>query len=180
MLHGSKGIDVLSDGKNDNTARVLPGAPSDSGTSDQQALDLTVSFGDAFAFEVVFDIAVGCLIRYRRDGACFKCLFMPENDLCVRVCLTLVFSGEVQVDIGLLVSLKSQESFKRNIETVLFFFFFSPGTDPGRKVDPALPCVRLHFRRVKKEKMAVGTIIMGRKRIDFRYSRHSGDKGRSD
>ena len=95
MLHGRKGIDVLTDGKNDDTARVLAGAPPDPGTADQQALDLTVSLGDAFALEVVFDIAVGCLVSYRCNGAGFKCLFMSENDLCICVCLTLVFSGEV-------------------------------------------------------------------------------------
>ena len=43
-----------------------------------------------------------------------------ENNLCVFVRLTLVITGEVQVDIRLFVSLESKERLKRDIKSHLF------------------------------------------------------------
>ena len=45
------------------------------------------------------------------------------------MCLTLIFTGEVQVDIRLLISFKSKECFKRDIKTVLDQLFAAVRTN---------------------------------------------------
>ena len=48
----------------------------------------------------------------------------PKDYFCIFMCLTLILTGEVQVDIRLFVSLESQESLKRNIKPHLSSMVF--------------------------------------------------------
>ena len=68
---------------------------------------------------VLFHISDGGLFRHGTDGARPERLPGTENDLRVFVGITLVFSGEVQVDIRLLVSLETKERLERNIKSFL-------------------------------------------------------------
>ena len=102
MLDRRKSIDVFPQRKYDNAARVLARASSDACASLQKALDLAVSLSRVSALKVILYIAIRCFFSDCRDRAGFKSLLMAEDDFGIGVRLTLVFAGEVEVDIGLL------------------------------------------------------------------------------
>ena len=120
MLYRRKAVDLLAQRQNDDAAGVLARRPVDAHTARRDPLDLTASFSNAFVFKITPDITESRLLRHGTDGARPERLPGTENDLRVFVGITLVFSGEVQVDIRLLVSLESQERFKGDVEPVLF------------------------------------------------------------
>ena len=61
------------------------------------------------------------------------------------MCLTLIFTGEVQVDIRLLIPLKSKERFKRDIKTVLDQLFAAVRTDLIRHITSCLTGICLNL-----------------------------------
>ena len=64
-------------------------------------------------------ITIRRLIRQSTDGTCTEGLPGAEDNLRIFVRLGLILSGEIQINIRLLISLKAQEGFKGNIKTVL-------------------------------------------------------------
>ena len=119
MLYRGEGIDIFTERKNDDTARMLSGGSPDTRTSLYDPVDLAVSLVHATLFVIIFHITERCLVRQRTDGSGTEGLSRTEDNLCIFVCLTLVLTGEIQVDIRLLVSLKSKERLKRNIKSPL-------------------------------------------------------------
>lgn len=85
-------------------------------TSKYNPVNFTVSLMYTALFIIIFDITECRLICQRTDRSCLKGLSLPEDNFGVFMCLTLVLSGKVQVDIRLFISLKSQERLKRNIK----------------------------------------------------------------
>lgn len=77
-------------------------------TSKYDPVNFTVSLMYAALFIIIFDITECRLIRQRTDRSCLKGLSLPEDNFGVFMCLTLVLSGKVQVDIRLFISLKSR------------------------------------------------------------------------
>ncbi len=134
-------------------------------------------FAGASLFIVIFHIAEGRLIRQRTDGSCPEGLSCTENNLRIFVGLTLVITGEVQVDIRLLVSLKSQEGLKGNIKSLLLSAFCrTPGSPcPAYRSPPSR--ISFHILRVKVTVMAGGTDIVRPQRIYLRNSRHGSNEG---
>ena len=86
---------------------------------------------------IILHITESRLVRQRTDGSRPEGLAFSENNLRIAVGLTLIVAGEVQVDIRLLVSLKSQEGLKGNIKAVL-------SSDLRRR--PGRPCPACHSR----------------------------------
>ena len=91
VLHGSKGIDIFPQRKDDDAARMLAGTPPDACTACKQTFDLTVSLGDPFIFKIMLDVAVGGLVRHGRYGSGLEGLLMAENNLGIGVGFGLVF-----------------------------------------------------------------------------------------
>ena len=79
-------------------------------------VDLAVSLVHTTLLVIIFHITERCLIRQRTDRSGTEGLSRTEDYFCIFMCLTLILTGEVQVDIRLFVSLESQESLKRNIK----------------------------------------------------------------
>ena len=104
----------------DDTARMLTRGSLNTHAALDNPVDLTFSLSLAPLFVEILHIAVCGLIRQRADGARAEGITLAEDDLGVVVGLALVLAGKVQVDIRLLVALKSQESFKRDVKAVLF------------------------------------------------------------
>ena len=90
------------------------------GTALNDPVNLTVALSLSPFLIIIFHIAEGRLVRQGANGPCPEGLAVAEDNLRVIVGLTLVFSGEVQVNIRLLVPFKSEEGFKRNVKSVLF------------------------------------------------------------
>ena len=146
MLDRRECIDIFPERQNYDSSRMLSGTAPDTRAPLQQAFDLAVSLCCSLALKEVFYVTVCSFFRNRSDGSGFKCLLMAEDHLRVGVCLTLVFSGEVKVDIRLFIPLESEESLEGNIKAVFFHRFAAFRADPGRQIDSAAPGISLNFR----------------------------------
>ena len=89
-------------------------------TALDDAVDLTIALSRPPFLIVFFYIAEGSFICQRTDGACAEGLALSEDNLRIIVSLALILTREVQIDVRLLVALKSKEGFKRNVKSVLF------------------------------------------------------------
>ena len=120
MLNRSKRIDFLSHRKHHDTSRMLSGGTPDSHTSLHNPVNFTVSFMYAAFFIIIFHITKCSLICKRTNRSGSKSLSGSKNNLGIFVRLTLIVSGKVKIDIRLFISLKSKESFKRNVKSIFF------------------------------------------------------------
>ena len=119
MLYQGKSIDLLSHRKYNDTSRMLSGRSADADTSLYDTVDLTVSLVDTALLVIILDITECRFIGKCTDRTGTEGLSLTENNLTVRMRFTLVLTGEVQVDIRLLISLESKECLKRDIKSVL-------------------------------------------------------------
>ncbi|HNY14089.1 MAG TPA: hypothetical protein PKI12_01025, partial [Bacteroidales bacterium] len=80
-------------------------------------------------WDLVFNIAEGCLFGKSTDCPRLENVVAPEKLLGVFMCARLVFAGEIQIDIGNLVSAKAQKSLERNVKAVLAELFSADWAD---------------------------------------------------
>ena len=113
--------------ENDDTSRVLSGAPSYSRTPQGDPVDLAFSLSLAVFLIIILYESERGLIRQRSDRPCLERMPLSEEHLGIFMSLCLVISGEVQVDIRLLISLEPKESLEGNIKSPAFTSF-SPHT----------------------------------------------------
>ena len=116
MLDRRKGMYFLSVRKNDDSSGMLSGRTLYSDTSGNYSVDFTVPFTFALFLEIFFDISVHCLVGKRTYRSGFKCLTLAENNLDVGMGFCLIFTGEIKIDIRLLVTVESQECLERNVK----------------------------------------------------------------
>ena len=86
--------------------------------------------------------------------------------------LTLIFAGKVQVDIRLLIPLKSEERFKWDIETVLNQRLSADRAHFIRHIAAAVSGKGFDLRGIKIVIMAFRAPIMGAQGIYLRNPRH--------
>ena len=180
MLYRRKRVDLLSHRKHDDSARVLSRRPADADASLHNTVNLTVPLVDTALLVVILDVSERRLVRQRTDRSGTECLTVSENNLTVGMRFTLIFTGKVQVDIRLLVSLESQERLKRNVKPVFYQLLATDRTDLIRHITSASPGERLDLRRIKVAVLAVGTAVMCLQRIDLRDTGHGRRERRSD
>ena len=118
MLYRSKFLNFLTYRKNNDTARVLSCRSSDTGASLNDPVNLTVTLMLSTFFIIIFHITECCFFCKCADGSCLECLTLTENNLRITMGICLIFTGEIQVNIRLFISLKSKERFKRNVKSL--------------------------------------------------------------
>ena len=160
MLYRRKGIDLLPERKHDDTARMLPGASADPRTAKHDTVNLTFAFALSPLDKIILHIAKRRLIRQRPDGSCPIGLASPEYDLRIFMRKTLIISGEIQIDIRLLISLESKECLEGDVEPVLQQRLTAYGTGFIRHVPSTPSGIFSHFLGIKITVMAFLTIIM--------------------
>ena len=160
MLYRGKGIDILSQRQYNNAARVLSRAAPDAGAAHNDPVDLTVPFPCTPLFIIPLHISICRLVRQRADGACPIGLACPEDYLRVLMGFALILSGEIQIDIRLLISLKAQECLKGNVETVLFQRFPAYRTQFIRHIAARPARILFHLVRSKIIVITVRTVVM--------------------
>ena len=104
---------------------------------------------DLLPLKVVLDIAISCFVCHCRDGTGLIGLSVAENDFRIFVGLTLVFTGEVQVDIRLLVTLEAQEGLEGDVKAVLLEFSAASGAHFTGHVDAAFALIGKDLGAVK-------------------------------
>ena len=177
MLNRSKLLNFLSMGKYNDSSGMLTCCTTDTRTALHDPVNLTVPFSLAPLFKIILHISESCFLRKSTDGSCFKGVPLSENNLCIFMCHCLIFTGEIQVNIRLLVAFKSQECLKGNIEPVFLHHGSAFGACFIRHVAPHLAHKFFHIFRVKITVFTVGAYIMGRQRIYLCDSRHCCGKG---
>ncbi len=156
-----KGVNLLSQRQDDDSAWMLTRTSSDSRTAKHNPVNLTFSFSLSPLGKIILHIAKGRLIRQRSDGSRPISLPCPKDDLCILMGKTLVISGEIQVNIRLFISLEPKEGLKRNVKSILHKRLAAHRTRLVRHIPSAPPCICPHLLRLKITVMAMFTIIMG-------------------
>ena len=160
MLYRRKLIDAVSVRKYYNSTRMLSGTSPDSGTSFRDSLNLAATLSLTTLLIIIFHKSIRRLIGQRTDRSGFECMTLAKENLCIFMSLRLVVSGEVQVDIRLLVSFKSKECFKRNIKSGLDQFFSAHRTISIRHVVTTASCKCPDLFRLKITVMTFFTVIV--------------------
>ena len=127
-------------------------------------VDFAVSLLASALFKIIFHITERRLIRQRADRTGTERLSCAENNFRIFMRLTLIFAGKVQVDIRLLIPLKSEERFKRDIETVLNQRLSADRAHFIRHIAAAVSGKGFDLRRIKIVIMAFRAPIMGAQR----------------
>ena len=102
---------------------------------------------------------------------------MTEEFLDIMVGFVLVFTGEVQVNIGHLVAFKTQEDFEGNIKAVL---------DQRTSADRTVAVGQVHtdmvfgLVHIEEPVMAVDAAVVGRERVHLGDAAHACDQGGTD
>ncbi|MNJ61074.1 hypothetical protein D3C77_568450 [compost metagenome] len=113
--------------------------------------------------------------RADRSGAEYA--FLPEHLLCEVVSMRLILSGEVQIDIGYLVTLKPEKSLEGNVLSFPLKLLSTLWAGLVRKVESAWhaavekPLAMLAFR--------INANIMRRQRVNLRYPEKCRDDRRA-
>ena len=160
VLHGGKGIDVLPQRQNDDTARMLSGTAAHADTAHDDTVNLTVALVLSSLLIVILHVAERRLIRKRCNRARAEGLPGAEDNLRILMRLRLVLAGEVQVDIRLLVSLESKEGLKGDVKALLVQRFTADRTDLVRHIDSGSSGICLYLVAVKVGIMAFTAIIV--------------------
>ena len=119
MLHGAEIRDVLILRDDDEAAGVLTGRALDADAAERKAVHLRLRQGLAALLEILEHIAIGRLFSQRADRAGAEHVIRAEELLRIFVRLALIFTREVQVDIGHFIASEAEERLKRDIEPVL-------------------------------------------------------------
>ena len=130
MLYRCKGVDFFSQRKYNNSSRMLSGASPDSRTALYDTVNLTFSLSLSVFFVIILYIPKRCLIRQCTNRSGTKRLTCAEDDFRIFVCITLIISREVQVNIRGLVPIEAEECLKRDVKTVFCKLFSTHRTDP--------------------------------------------------
>ncbi len=161
MLHRSKGIDLLAKRQYDDTARMLPGTPPDPRTSKHDPVDLALTLPLPPLGKIILHIAERRLIRQRSNGSRAICLTGSKDNLCILMRKALIITGEIQVDIRLLIPLESQECLKGDIKPILLKRLAAFRTRLIRHIPSAPSGIGAYLFGIKITVMTMLTIIVG-------------------
>ena len=137
---------------------MLAGCALDSNKAECQPVFLRFGGFHAMFFQILFHITVSRLLRKCANGSGAKNMIRPEKYFGIFMGLCLIFSGEVQIDIGrFFVSREAKKGFKRNIKTVAvhrgaamragFFRHVCSATIGPIRHKLAVPTLRAHIVR---------------------------------
>ena len=179
VLYRSKRVNLLSYRKHNDTARMLSSGTSYPNAAFYDTVYLAGTLVFSTFFIIIFYITKCCLISQCTNCTGAEGLTISKNNFCILMRLTLVLTGEVKVNIRLLVSFESKKCFKRNIESVFYQLLTTHRAVLIRHVTSCHSCKGFYFIRIEIRIMALLTVIMGAKWINLRDSRHCSYEGRS-
>ena len=168
VLYRTKLINLVVIRTDNDSARMLSGRPFHARTMLRQTLLFIFVDRNIALFKELRDITISGFFCDRTDRSRLKHVFFTKNSPDIAVGHRLIFSGEVQVDIRLLIALKPKEGRERDRIAVPFHRRAAVRTVQRRHIYAAV--VLLHI--TPDNLFAVRTKIMRVKRIDFRNARH--------
>ncbi len=168
VLHRTEFIDLVIVRADDDAARMLAGRTLDAGTMLRQTVFFIFVDRDIPLFKKLRHIAKGRLFGDRADGPGLKNIFFAEDGPHIAMRDRLIFSGKVQVDIRLFVSLEPQEGRERDRIAVPLHRRAAVRAVQRRHIHAAV--VFLHI--APDDLLAVRAQIVRIQRIDLRNARH--------
>ena len=115
------------------------------------------------------------LVRQCADGSGAEGMTRAENHLGVIMGMALVLTGEVQVDIRLLIPLESKESLEGNVKSLFIQRMSADRTNLVGHVTAGTTAVGLYLVGIKIHIVALRTDVVGAQGIylgDIRHGRH--------
>ena len=175
VLYGSEILRLHIAGHNNHAAGVLTRCSLNAYTASCEPVFFGAADGFSSLFKPLFNKAVCGFICKGTYCARLENMRYTEKSLCISVSIELIFTAEVEVNIGLFIAFKSEESFKRYIVTVSVHRYAAVGAILGRQVKArahAAVCEELAV-------LALFAHIVRRQRVNLRNSRGVSDKGRA-
>ena len=145
FLKRCKGVDILSYREHDYTAGMLSRRTSDTFTAFCDTCYLAVAADDIMLFKIMLNQSVCCLVRKTRYCTGSECLACAKDYFRIFMSLGLVLTGEVKVDIRLLVSLKPEECLKGYIKAVFLKWLAASGAYLVRHIASCHTCILLYI-----------------------------------
>ena len=172
VLYGTEVIDLLVLGDDHHAAGVLAGGALDAGAADGQAVLLRLGGRPPPLLQVLLHIAESRLFRHRTNGPGSEHVGLSKQLKGVPVGAGLVLAGEVQVDIGHLVSPEAQKGLEGDVEAVLHIGRAADGTVHIGHIRPAPVGVGGVLGVVKVRVLALGAAVVGGQGVDLSDARH--------
>lgn len=175
-LNRAKIINFIFSRHNDHSARVLTRGAFHSHAAVHKTGNFGIGKVKSSFLLIFFNISVGRLVCHTGNGSGLKNVFASEKLFGVFMNLRLNLSGEVKVNIGNLVALKSEEGLKGNVVSVASHVGSAFGTIFRRQIKArAIGAVGY-----KLAVLAFRANIVGSERVNLGNSRHRGGKGGTD
>src|SRR5690554_2542331 len=129
-------MNVLVLGKDNQPSRVLSGRTPDPGTTLYQSVDLGLSEFYSSFIRITANKSKSRLIRQPRDGPGAKDISLPKKFFCILMDDGLIITGEIQVNIWLLVTVEPHKGGKGDVLTVFDEVRSTVRTSLGGQVIP--------------------------------------------
>ena len=107
VLYRCKCINVMSDWKNYNSSWMLSGCSSDSRTAFRNSCYFTSSLLNSTLFTIFSNICFSGFLGNCTDCSCSESLSLTKDNFRIFMCLTLIFTGEIKVNIRLFITLET-------------------------------------------------------------------------
>ena len=176
MLNRCEGINLFTMGHNNDTAGMLTGCTSDTDASAGNPVQLAGTFMLFMLFVIMHGITVSRLICQCTNGSRTESLAFTEDNLRISMRLTLIITGEVQVNIRLFVALESKEGFERNIMSLLHQRLSAYRADPVFHITAGTARKTFDIVRIKIHIVTFRAQIMGLQGINLCNTGHIGNE----
>jgi hypothetical protein len=176
MLHWREGVNVLTDRKYDDSARMLTGGSLNTGTASNKSIDLALTLMLIMLLVIILYITKCSFLGKGTNCTGSKGLTSTEDNLRVGMRLTLIFTREVQVDIRLLITVETKECLEWNIVTILCQLFAADRTDLIGHITACASGKFLDILRIKITVVTFLTVIMRAEWIDLGDTGHRRNK----
>ena len=167
VLHGTEVVDLLILRNDHHAAGVLTGGALHSGTAGRQTGHLRLAGGAKPLLQILFYVTEGGLFCHRPHRPRTKHVGLAKQLECIAVCVGLIFSGEVQVNIGHFVAAEAEEGLEGNVKAVLGIGCATLGTHRIGHIRAAAVGMLGILRVIKVGVLAVGAAVVGRQRVDL-------------
>ena len=178
MLNRAEIFYALIIRNNYQTAWMLTCGPACTDTTSCQTVFLSGTGLNSILLQILQYEAVGGLICQCTNRAGTEHLGLTEHLNRVTMGTCLIFTGEVQVDIGNFTAAVPQECFKGNIETILYIFRAADRTNLVRHIRTAT--VTAIHNKLIIEALRVGTTIMRWQSVNLCDTGHIGHQRGTD
>ena len=160
VLDRRKFINIMAVREHNDAARMLAGTAPDPGTSFRDPLDLAAALALFPLLVIVLYKTVSRLVGQRTDSPGLKCMPFSEKHFRIFVSLGLIVSGEVQVDIRLLVSLESEECLEWDVKSGFHQRLAAYRAGLVRHIIAAAAGIGSYLIRIEIAVMAFAAVVM--------------------